>query len=109
MAFHRTPCLTMPKLMMQESAELTTERLNCFPVKHSMSKHHGLRVIMNQEPVDHNKHCKHEFGGHVHAHHQHDPTQSMIERTIDAVCLQPNLNQQGGHRVVNLHTGKPIA
>ena len=38
-----------------------------------------------------------------------NPTQSMVERAVDAICLRPNSNRQGGHRVVNLHTGKPIA
>ena len=95
--------------MMRELAELTAERLNCFPAKHGTSKCHSPHVIMNQEPVDCNKHCKHPFGGHVQAHHQNDPAQSMVERTIDAIYLRPNSNQQGSHRVMNLHTGKPIA
>ena len=32
----------------------------------------------------------------------------MVEKTIDAIHLQPNSNQQGSHGVMNLHTGKPI-
>jgi len=51
-AFHRTPHSRMPRLMMQELAELTTERSNCFPAKHGMSKCCSPHVIVNQEPVD---------------------------------------------------------
>ena len=58
-AFHGTPCSKMPRLMTQELAELTAEHSNCFPAKHGMSKHCSPHVIMNQEPVDCNKHCKH--------------------------------------------------
>ena len=107
-AFHQTPHSTMPRLTMQELAELTTKHLNCFPAKHGMSKCCSPHVIVNQEPIDCNKHCKHSFGECVQAHHQNDPAQTMAERTIDAVHLWPNSNRQGGHRVMSLHTGKPI-
>jgi len=108
-AFHGTPHSRMPRLMTQELAELTAEHLNHFPAKNGTLKCCSPHVIMNQEPIDCNKHCKCELGGHVQAHHQNDPAHSTTERTIDATHLRPNSNRQGGHRVMNPHTGKPIA
>ena len=40
--------------------------------------------------------------------HENDPTNVMTERSIDGIYLYPNTNQQGGHTIMNLNTGKII-
>ena len=107
-ALHRTGYAVIPRIMIQELAELVTERLNMFPAKHGISQYYSPAVIMNRRPLDYNKHCKHSFGEYVQAGQQNDPTNTPIERTIDAIYMRPNDNQQGGHRVMNLNTGKII-
>ena len=107
-ALHRTGYAVIPKIMIQELAELVTERLNMFPAKHGISQYYSPAVIMNRRPLDYTKHCQHSFGEYVQAGQQNDPTNTTIERTIDAIYMRPNDNQQGGHRVMNLNTGKII-
>ena len=80
-----------------------------FPAKHGISEYYSPNVIMSKQSIDYNKHCKHSFGEYVQATHQNEPTNAPTERTIDApMCLSPNDNMQGGHRVMNLNTGKVI-
>ena len=42
------------------------------------------------------------------AHMQNAPMNTMHERTIDCIYLRPNENNQGGHILMNLDTGKRI-
>jgi len=64
---------------------------------------------MTQQPLDYNKHCKYKFGEYLQAHHQNQPTNTMAERTINAIYLQPNDNTQGGHVLMNLNTGEKFS
>ena len=38
-----------------------------------------------------------------------EPTNDMTERGIDGIYLRPNENDQGGHLVMNLNTGRRIS
>jgi hypothetical protein len=52
-----------------------------------MSSHCSPATIVSEKVLDYKKHCKHEFGEHVQAHAQNDPTNGMAERTIDSIYL----------------------
>ena len=66
-------------------------------------------MIIKQENIDYNKHCKYGFGAYVQAFEDNDPNiNSMKARTIDAIYLGPIENYQGGHLVLNINTWKPI-
>ena len=108
-AFQRTGCKAMPVVMIRALGELCARRLNWFPAKQGMSEYCSPSVIMGEPATDCNKHCKHSFGDCVQATTENDPSNAPAERTIDAVCLSPNDNKQGGHRVMNLNTGKVVA
>ena len=58
--------------------------------------------------VDYNRHCKYEYGNYVQVHTQNVPTNVVQERMIDCIYLRPNENNQGGHILMNLNTGKRI-
>ena len=51
-------------------------------------------------------HVRLEFGSYVQTHEPHD--NSMNSRTLGAICLGPNGNQQGGHFFLNLTTGERL-
>ena len=65
-------------------------------------------MLVAQKVLDYEKHCQHEFGEYLQAMHENDPTNAMTERSIDGIYLHPNTNQQGGHVIMNMNTGKII-
>ena len=65
-------------------------------------------MLVAQKVLDYKKHFQHEFGEYVQAMHENDPTNAMTEWSIDGIYLHPNMNQQGGHVIMNLNTGKII-
>ena len=107
-ALHRTGYSTIPKVMIQDLAEVCAERLNLFPAKHGVSQYYSPQTIVTGIQLDYEKHCKYEFGEYVQAHTQNNPINDMVERSIDGIYLRPNNNQQGGHVIMNLHTNKRI-
>ena len=58
--------------------------------------------------LDYTKHCRLAFGDYAQTHEEHNPTNSMNERTIGAICLGPMENFQGGYKFMSLRTGKLI-
>ena len=58
---------------------------------------------MTGKHLDYNKHVRAEFEEYVQTHEEHDS--DMHERTVGAICLGPNGNQQGGHYLMSLVTG----
>ena len=100
-------CLVVKKLI-QEAAKHIVKWLNAFPPKGGISTEYSPRIIMGYTPIDYNKHCKLSFGRYCQVVHQSDPTNTPKPRTIGAIYLGPTDNIQGGHKVMNLATGKVI-
>ena len=98
----------LPKIMIIKLAEMSADRLNWFPANNGVSKYSSPRTIIEDRLLDYKKDCAHEFGTYVQAHTQNTPVNSMNERTLDCIYLRSNNNNQGGHVVINLHTGKRI-
>jgi hypothetical protein len=48
------------------------------------------------------------FGAYVQANHKTVKTNSNVTRTLDAIYLRPAQNQQGGHEIMTLNSGKLI-
>ena len=78
--------------------------LNAFPHTNGVSATLSPRSIMTGRGVDHNKHCKYEFGQYVQVHDQDDNT--MLPRTTGAITLQPTGNAQGNYYFLSLTTGQ---
>ena len=83
-------------------------QLNLFPVKGGVSPYYSPRMILNQSNLDYNKHCTVPFGAYVQANHETTKTNSNVNRTLDAIYLRPAQNQQGGHELMDLNSGKLI-
>ena len=107
-AFSRLPFQKIPKLMIQKLVVSTTDKLNYFPTKKGISDVYSPRLILQLGNLDYDKHCQLVFGTYVQAHDEPRPSNSMDERTIDAIFLQPIKNMQGSHEVMDLHTGASI-
>ena len=54
------------------------------------------------------KHCRIEFGAYAQVFDDHDPTNTMQDRTDGCVCLGPVDNLQGSVRFLRLRTGNVI-
>jgi hypothetical protein len=65
-------------------------------------------MILKQTNLDYIKDCTVPFGAYVQANHETVRTNSNVTRTLDAIYLQPAQNQQGGHELMDLNSGKFI-
>ena len=65
-------------------------------------------MILNQTSLDYNKDCTVPFGAYVQVDHKTMKTNSNITRTLDAIYLRPAQNQQGGHEIMDLNSGRMI-
>ena len=63
---------------------------------------------MGGTPIDFETHCKFNFGAYVQAEYITDPTNTMEERTKDAIYLDTLDGPQGGYECLNLRTGRII-
>ena len=60
---------------------------------------------MNKHNIDYNKHCKYAFGAYVQAYQENEKKNDNKPCTIDCIYLEPEMNDSGGHIVMNLVTG----
>ena len=78
-----------------------------------------LQKVAFQSPQDHthcftgvkfdyNYHCKLAFGAYAQVQGENFLTNSQQARILDAICLGPSGNLQGGYKFMNLHTGKRL-
>ena len=93
---HGTGCSVIPIQMIEALCELVTDRLNLFPAKTGILECCSPNTIVSKQPLDCEKHCQCSFGDHAQASQQNKPTNAMVECTIDAICVRPNDNEQGG-------------
>ena len=101
--YRMLPYKYIPRLMVVHLVRNTIFWLNAFPVDNGWSSKYLPRYIMTGKHLDYNKHVRAEFGEYVQTHEEHDS--DMHERTVGAICLGPNGNQQGGHYFMSLVTG----
>ena len=104
--YRMLPYKYIPRLMVVHLVWNTIFWLNAFPVDNGWSSKYSPRYIMTGKHLDYNKHVRAEFGEYVQTHEEHDS--DMHERTVGAICLGPNGNQQGGHYFMSLVTGEHL-
>ena len=84
---HRTGYSHIPRLLINELAKFGTKRLNYFPVKKGISKYYSPSTVLTRKILDYNKHCKNKFGAYLQAHQQNQPTNTMMERSINGIYI----------------------
>ena len=70
--------------------------------------YYSPRILLNQRTLDYKKECQVPFGAYVQAHNQPTYTNSNAPHTLDAICLRPAQNMQGGHELMDLTSGLVI-
>jgi hypothetical protein len=104
--YHSLPFKCIPRLITIRLVSNCVFWLNVFPHKDGVSSTLSPRYLMTGKHLDFTKHVRAEFGAYVQTHEQH--SNNMDARTIDAICLGPSGNEQGGHWFLSLSTGKCI-
>jgi len=106
--YHNLPFKVIPKVMLKHLAMVCTQQLNMFPAKGGVSPYLSPHMILTGRSFDYNKHCKIPFGAYVQANNQNQPTNTNAPRTIDCIYLRPTNNKQGGHKMMDITTGRVI-
>ena len=65
-------------------------------------------MIMHQECIDYTKHYPVPFGTFVQASQENNPTSTPQPHTLDCIYLHFLSNQQCGHKLLHLGTGRVI-
>jgi len=107
-AYQHLPYKGIPQIMIRYLAMTQAKQLNLFPVKGGVSQYYSPCMILNQTSLDYKKECTVPFGAYVQANHKTVKTNSNITRTLDAIYLRPAQNQQGGHEIMDLNSGRMI-
>jgi hypothetical protein len=107
-AYHRLPFTHLPRIMVKFLVMESTKKLNFFPNKHGVSKYFSPRMIMHQENLDYERHCKHHIGEYVQAHDEPIHTNTNAPRSLDCIYLRPMDSAQGGHELLHLQTNSVV-
>jgi hypothetical protein len=94
--------------MIKELVVESTKKFIFFVAKKGISDQFSPETIVTGRTLDYKKHCRYEFGEYVQADTYTEPRNDMRERTLDAIYLAPNDNDQGGHILMDLTTGSRI-
>ncbi len=100
------PFKKIPTRMVVELVHLSVFWLNTFPATDGILAAMSPRAIIVGLQVDHNKHCKIEFGAYAQTHDEYD--NSMATRTTGAIALRPTGNDQGAYYFMSLTTGRRL-
>ena len=106
--YHRIPYKAIPRVMIRKLAMETARHLNIFPAKGGISSYYSPNILLGGQPLDYTKHCVVSFGAYVQANHETQQTNSNAPRTLDGIYLRPVLSIQGGHEIMDLHSGETI-
>jgi hypothetical protein len=107
-AYHRLPFTHLPRILVKFLVMESTKKLNFFPNKNGVSKYFSPRMIMHQENLDYDRHCKHHIGEYVQAHDEPIHTNTNAPRSLDCIYLRPMDNAQGGHELLHLQTNSVV-
>ena len=99
--YNDLPFEYIPRVILDRLIGNSVFWLNAFP--HTGASY-SPRYIMIGRQLDYNKHVRSEFGAYTQTHEQHD--NSMMPRTVGAICLGPTGNAQGTHFFMSLQTGR---
>ena len=100
------PFNKIPSIMVVEMVCRAVFWVNTFPHPNRVSNTMSPRTLVTGRTVDHNKHCKYEFGQYVQVHDQHN--NSMQPHTTGAIALCPTRNTQGNYYFMSLTSGRKL-
>ena len=79
------------------------------PAKGGVSNVYPPPMLINRKSLDWNKEFQFEFGSYVQAYKENKPKNNNKARALDGIYLGPiQDNNQGGHKIMDLFTGREI-
>ena len=106
--YHRLTFQNIPKVMIQYLAFEMVIRLKSFIFIGGLSPYYNPRTIVDQQPLDYNKHFTIPFGAFVQANNENNLTNKILLRTIDVIYLRLLDKIQGRHEIFDLHCHRVI-
>eukprot|EP00978_Attheya_sp_CCMP212_P012626 scaffold31575_cov60-Attheya_sp.AAC.1 len=106
--YHHLLYTHLPKILVKYLVSEATKNLNFFRAKHGVSKYYSPRMILHQQNLDFNKHCKYSIGSYVQGHDEPAPTNTNASRTLDCIYLRYHNTAQGGHELLHLAMNKVV-
>ena len=65
-------------------------------------------MILHQQNLDYEKHCKLAFGTYVQGHNEPLHTNTSAARSLDCIYLRYYASKQGGHELLHLQTNQTV-
>ena len=87
---------------------IVTQKVNIFPYKGGILAHYSPDMILNKINGYYKKHFQYEFGSYFQASQANKPKNTNLACTMDAIYLHPPTNLQGGHKLMDIATGRLI-
>ncbi|MFN7263281.1 MAG: reverse transcriptase domain-containing protein, partial [Cyanobacteriota bacterium] len=104
--YNDLPFQYIPRAMLVHMVRNAVFWWNALPHENSVIGHYSPRYILEGRHIDYNRHVRIPFGSYAQVHEPHD--NSMIPRTIGAICLGPTGNSIGTHFFLSLSTGSTL-
>ena len=106
---HHLPHSRITRLMLKRAVEHLTMTINFVVLKDEIDDYYSPFQITHETAVDYNEHCKFSFESCIQVNAEADIKNESKGRTLNCVHLNPVMDSlQGGHELLNLHTGEPI-
>ena len=104
--YHRLPYAHLPRILVKYLAYESARKPNIFPARQGISKYFSPRMIIHQENISYQQHCKTSCGTYVLAHNEPNTTNTNAPRALDCLYLRPTAS--GRHECLHLNTNKVI-
>jgi len=104
--WNKVPFTLMPVLMVVCMVLVAVFWWNVFCPKGGISSTMSPQMIVLGKGLDFASDCCAQFRAYMQTHKETNNT--MKSWTVGAICLGPSRNEQGGHKFLNLKTGREI-
>ena len=94
--------------MVSKLTTISTKHLNCLPANGGVLTYYSAHVIMHVSPLDYENKYQIKFGAYVQVYEEPQPYNTQLGRNIETIYLEPMLNKQGGHVLMNLNTAVEV-
>lgn len=98
----------IPKLMTIELIHFIVLWLNAFPVALGISTKYSPRELVQRHRLSAKIHCKTPFGTYCEVHNEPNPSNTMVGRTHETICMGPTGNAQGSYKFYCLRTKQKL-
>ena len=100
------PFKAFPHRLIVKRVHNVTFWLNAFPHNDGVHEVMSPHTILTGLHINHDKHCKLEFGSYAQIHEEHH--NSMTAHTTGVIALRPTGNTQGTHYFLNINSGRRV-